>query len=72
MSEKDNELDVQGHRVAQVDGPDVPEDTEGHGYVYQLEVEEDVEGHRDRAGDDEDVEGHVQPPRDTDLGNSPR
>jgi hypothetical protein len=36
---------------------------------------EDTEGHivlGDNPVEDEDVEAHVQPPRDTDLGNSPR
>ena len=57
MSEQGNEFDVEGHRVYQVDGP---EDTEGHIVLGDNPVE------------DEDVEAHVQPPRDTDLGNSPR
>jgi hypothetical protein len=61
MSEQGNELDVQGHRVYQVDGgPEDIEDTEGHIVLGDNPVE------------DEDVEAHVQPPRDTDLGNSPR
>jgi hypothetical protein len=36
---------------------------------------EDTEAHivlGDNPVEDEDVEAHVQPPRDTDLGNSPR
>ena len=57
MSEQGNEFDVEGHRVYQVDGP---EDTEAHIILGDNPVE------------DEDVEAHVQPPRDTDLGNSPR
>ena len=57
MSEQGNEFDVEGHRIAQVDGP---EDTEAHIVLGDNPVE------------DEDVEAHVQPPRDTDLGNSPR
>ncbi len=57
MSEQDNELDVQGHRLYSADGP---EDTEAHIVLGDNPVE------------DEDVEAHVQPPRDTDLGNSPR
>jgi hypothetical protein len=46
-------------------------DVEGH-RIPVTPQGEDVEGHRDRAGDEDDVEGHVQPPRDTDLGNAPR
>jgi hypothetical protein len=61
MSEQGNEFDVEGHRVVfQVDGPEDIEDTEGHIVLGDNPVE------------DEDVEAHVQPPRDTDLGNSPR
>ena len=60
MSEQGNEFDVQGHRVYQVDGPEDIEDTEGHIVLGDNPVE------------DEDVEAHVQPRRDTDLGNSPR
>ena len=57
MSEQGNEFDVEGHGIKQVDGP---EDTEAHIILGDNPVE------------DEDVEAHVQPPRDTDLGNSPR
>ena len=59
MSEQGNEFDVEGH-IKQVDGPQDIEDTEGHIVLGDNPVE------------DEDVEAHVQPPRDTDLGNSPR
>ena len=58
MSEQGNEFDVEGHRVYQVDGP---EDTEGHIVLGDNPIE-----------DEDDVEAHVQPPRDTDLGHSPR
>ena len=57
MSEQGNEFDVEGHLLYSVDGP---EDTEAHIVLGDNPVE------------DEDVEAHVQPPRDTDLGNSPR
>jgi hypothetical protein len=60
MSEQGNESDDQGHRVYQAGGPEDIEDTEGHIVLGDNPVE------------DEDVEAHVQPPRDTDLGNSPR
>jgi hypothetical protein len=60
MSEQGNEFDpqsnqdedVEGHRIRQVDGPD--EDVEGH-RIRQVD------------GPDEDVEGHVQPPRGDDT-----
>jgi hypothetical protein len=58
MSEQGNEFDVEGHRVSAADGPD---DTEGHIVLGDNPV-----------ADEDDVEAHVQPPRDTDLGNSPR
>jgi hypothetical protein len=61
MSEQGNEFDVEGHIVRQVDGPEDTEDTEGHIILGDNPV-----------GDEDDVEAHVQPPRDTDLGNSPR
>ena len=41
----------------------------------RIGIVEDTEGHiilGDNPVEDEDVEAHVQPPRDTDLGNSPR
>ena len=60
MSEQGNEFDVDGHRFAMADGPEDIDDTEGHIVLGDNPVE------------DEDVEAHVQPPRDTDLGNSPR
>ena len=62
MSEQGNEFDVEGHIIVrQVDGPEDTEDTEGHIILGDNPV-----------GDEDDVEAHVQPPRDTDLGNSPR
>lgn len=71
----DGPEDIEGHRVAAVDGPD--DDTEGHRKIDRradfqsdpernrpgLLEEDDVEGHRFKAG-------HVQPPRDADLGNT--
>ena len=59
MSEQGNELDVQGHRLYGR-RPDGHRGHRGHIVLGDNPVE------------DEDVEAHVQPPRDTDLGNSPR
>ena len=56
MSEQGNEFDVEGHRHRRR-----PRDTEAHIVLGDNPVE-----------DEDDVEAHVQPPRDTDLGNSPR
>ncbi len=63
---------MKGKTVEFFPGDDKNEDVEGHRRTTpEPQTEEDVEGHRrvtPPASDaEDDVEGHVQPPRDLDV-----